>query len=400
MNIIVHRYNSICEPDFIDAFRTCGIEVIEDTAEMTNKNIPLEEKISKLGEMILTNHPMFVFSINFFPYISMVCEKLGVMYVCVSVDCPVVELFSNQIKNKCNRVFLFDYAQYLDIHEENPECIFYMPLGVNTVRIDETIGAPDWNNTKYQYDVSFIGSLYNEKNDFPQMYESLDDRNKGYIDGMLAAQEQFSGQELLEKTITGEVAEAIKKAAGSGFYSSELSVHNIDKFVAVNNYLSTELTVRDRLMLLGTVSEYADSIGAKLHLFTRSNTDMLSSLAPHIQIHGGVKSLTEMPLVFRQSKINLNPTMRSIRTGLPQRIWDICGAGGFLLTNYQTELPEWLEVGKHVDCYESVDEACEKIDFYLSHEDERCQIAQNGYEEVKARHQVLNRVIDIIKAIT
>ena len=421
MNILIHRYNSICEPDFIEAFKSLGIEVIEDSAEMTDKNIPIEKKIAALGEMILTHHPMFVFSINFFPYISMVCEKLGVMYVCVSVDCPVVELFSEQIRNKCNRVFLFDYAQYMDIHDENPDCIFYMPLGVNVSRLDATIGEPDWDvmlnavsgdETKsvYKYDVSFIGSLYNEKNPYPDIYQKLPDRYKGMCDGLLAAQELFNGQELLEKAATDELVEAIKKVDGDRFFGAEYNVVDVDRFTTVNDYLSKELTVRDRANLLASISMYMkiydeemgiDSAKShKLHLFTRSNTDRLLAIAPDIQLHGGVKTLTEMPLIFRESKINLNPTMRSIRTGLPQRIWDVLGSGGFLLTNYQTELPEYLEVGTHLAAYETIDEACELIQYYLEHEEERIQIAKNGYEIAKNKHTVQNRVVEIIKTIS
>ena len=99
MKIVIHRYNSICEPGYIEAFEKLGIEVIEDRLEMERKNIPADERISSIAELILTNKPMFVFSINFFPYISDICEKLGVMYVCVSVDCPVSELWTASIRN-------------------------------------------------------------------------------------------------------------------------------------------------------------------------------------------------------------------------------------------------------------------------------------------------------------
>ena len=47
-----------------------------------------------------------------------------------------------------------------------------------------------------------------------------------------------------------------------------------------------------------------------------------------------------MPLIFRESKINLNITLRSITSGMPLRALDIMGAGGFLLSNYQQELAE------------------------------------------------------------
>ena len=90
-----------------------------------------------------------------------------------------------------------------------------------------------------------------------------------------------------------------------------------------------------------------------------------------------------MPKVFRYSKINLNFTIPNIKSGLPLRIFDVLGAGGFLLTNYQAELPDYFEIGKDLACFESEAELVEKCSYYLTHEEERQQIAKNGYEKVK-----------------
>ena len=388
MNIVIHRYNSICEPDFIDAFKALGINVIEDKAEMTRKDISLDERVRVLGEMILKEQPLFVFSINYFPYIAMICEKLKCLYVCVSVDCPVVELFSETIKSSFNRVFLFDRAQFDEISRYNPECVFHMPLGVNVERINNTLGEPKWND--YKYEVSFVGSLYNEKDPLAQIMQSLPVKEMGYCHGLLAAQSLFPGQELIEECISEDLITALKNA-DKGFYPSDLNITNTDKFVAVNNYLSYHLTAQDRLIALNQMAQIA-----RVDLFTRSNTEKLKN----VNCHGGVSSLVEMPQVFRQSKINLNMTMRAIKAGLPQRIWDVLGSGGFLLTNFQSELPEQLEIGKHLAAYETIDEACELIQYFLTHEDERLEIAHNGYEFVRNNHTVLNRVAEMIKFIT
>ncbi len=393
MKILIHRYNSICEPDYIDAFKSLGLEVVEDCDEIRDKNIPVDKRIEHLGEYILTERPLFVFSINFFPYIALVCEKLKCLYVCVSVDCPVVELFSTAIKSPYNRVFLFDKSQYDEVSAFNPECIFHLPRGVNTGRIDLTIGEPIWNsagrNIDYKYDVSFIGSLYSEKDAYADIENKLPERVKGFCEGLIESQLLFPGQELLEECVSEEVIDAFKKADKS-FYPADLSVMNTDGFVAVNNYLSYHITWIDRILLLNALAE-----GSQIHLFTRSDTSPLSGVI----CHGGVSSLKEMPLVFRQSKINLNHTMRAIRTGLPQRIWDVLGCGGFLLTNYQAELPAFLEIGKHVAAYENVQEAKELIAYYLTHDDEREEIAENGYRFAKESNKVTNRATEMIRIV-
>ena len=118
-----------------------------------------------------------------------------------------------------------------------------------------------------------------------------------------------------------------------------------------------------------------------------------------MKCHGGVNTITEMPVVFRKSRINLNLTTRSIKTGLSQRIWDVLACRGFLITNYQEEIPGFLQPGRHLVMYEDYDELKELIRFYMTHEEEREEIAVNGYNEVKARGKVLDRVIDMIRAI-
>mgnify|MGYP002508081159 CR=1 FL=1 len=44
------------------------------------------------------------------------------------------------------------------------------------------------------------------------------------------------------------------------------------------------------------------------------------------------------------------------------------GAGGFLLSNYQTELAEQFEDGKELALYASKEELLAKAQYYLSHE--------------------------------
>lgn len=109
--------------------------------------------------------------------------------------------------------------------------------------------------------------------------------------------------------------------------------------------------------------------------------------------------MTHMPLVFNNSRINLNMTIRNIRTGIPLRVWDILGAGGFLLTNFQVELPDYFENGKDIVYYEDINDSCRKARYYLAHEDERRQIALNGYNIVKQNHSYTQRIATILDMV-
>ena len=127
-------------------------------------------------------------------------------------------------------------------------------------------------------------------------------------------------------------------------------------------------------------------------MYTGSDTSSM----PHINNRGFAKSLEEMPLIFNNSKINLNITAKSIRSGLSLRVFDVLGCGGFLITNYQAELPEFFEIGKDLVAYESMEDLKSKCDYYLKHEDERMEIANNGYETVKKLHTYDTRLIQMI----
>lgn len=126
----------------------------------------------------------------------------------------------------------------------------------------------------------------------------------------------------------------------------------------------------------------------RLALYTGSDVSGL----PNAEYKGLAKTMTEMPLIFNLSKINLNFTSKPIRTGIPQRIWDIMGAGGFVLTNYQSELAEYFDIGRELDTFADEKELLYKIDYYLSHEEQRKEIAANGYEKVRREHSLEQRL--------
>ena len=112
------------------------------------------------------------------------------------------------------------------------------------------------------------------------------------------------------------------------------------------------------------------------------------SYEKHDQIQGAKFSgmlgyKIDMFKLFKSSKINLNITYRMITKGISLRALDIMAAGGFLLSNWQEELVEYFEPGVDFVYYDSLEDAYNKAKYYLTHEDERKEIAQNGHKAVK-----------------
>ena len=57
-------------------------------------------------------------------------------------------------------------------------------------------------------------------------------------------------------------------------------------------------------------------------------------------------------------------------------------AGGFCLTNFQAEIPEYFSINEDLVVYDSQQDLLSKISYFLSHEDERKTISQNGQKKV------------------
>ena len=375
MNILFYRYGSICEPDIIASFKHLGFNITEDTREVYNKQLLPSDCIKGLNELLKQDTYSFIFSINFFPSVSDVCNIWGIPYLCLIVDSPVLELFSTSLANPCNKVFLFDRQLYNDFHHINPNGIFHIPLATNVRDNYATAtmtSAAD--RTRFSSDISFIGSLYSEKCLYNQI--TLPEKMRGYVDGLIEAQLLVYGYNFIEECVTPELIEAFCKVRPELInFPDSMKVDT--KAVIAQHIISVKVAEQERLRYLKVLSEHFN-----VDLYTGSDTSSM----PLIHNRGFAKTNTEMPIIFHQSKINLNLTAKSIRSGLSLRIFDVLGCEGFLITNYQAELPEHFNIGEDLEAYTSLDDLMGKCEYYLLHDKERQEIAHNGFEKVKKYH--------------
>ena len=375
MNILFYRYGSICEPDIIASFKHLGFNITEDTREVYNKQLLPSDCIKGLNELLKQDTYSFIFSINFFPSVSDVCNIWGIPYLCLIVDSPVLELFSTSLANPCNKVFLFDRQLYNDFHHINPDGIFHIPLATN-VRDNYATATMESaaDRARFSSDISFIGSLYSEKCLYNQI--TLPEKMRGYVDGLIEAQLLVYGYNFIEECVTPELIEAFCKVRPELInFPDSMKVDT--KAVIAQHIISVKVAEQERLRYLKALSEHFN-----VDLYTGSDTYSM----PLIHNRGFAKTNTEMPIIFHQSKINLNLTAKSIRSGLSLRIFDVLGCEGFLITNYQAELPEHFNIGEDLEAYTSLDDLIGKCEYYLSHDKERREIAHNGFEKVKKYH--------------
>lgn len=113
-------------------------------------------------------------------------------------------------------------------------------------------------------------------------------------------------------------------------------------------------------------------------------------------------SFEKMIEVFKTSKINLNFSRAYMmrRFGIKGRIFQVCMAGGFMLTEYAPGIENYFEIDKEIVCFNDADEMSDKITYYLAHEAERQVIAQRGWERATREYtscRVVSKVFNQIE---
>ena len=154
------------------------------------------------------------------------------------------------------------------------------------------------------------------------------------------------------------------------------------EWIYANYYLSRQVTALDRTDLLENMAKHFDTC-----IYTPEKSNI-----PGVKNRSKVDYYTEAPYVYRNSKINLNITLRSIKTGIPLRAFDIMGSGGLLLSSYQEDFLQYFEPDVDFLFYASYEEAIEKASFYIQYETERNKIIQNGMKKIKMEHTYWHRI--------
>ena len=211
MTILIYRYGNICEPDIIRTFQEFGTQVEEICEEITEKKMTASRRVELVHNAIENCRPAMVFSINFFPTIAEVCHIHGLLYCCWTVDAPVPELYSQAITYDTNRIFLFDRSQYLEFREFQPDYTFHLPLAAAVERFDQVLGGKKDPLADSRYDISFVGSLYSEKNPLASM--ELPEYERGYVDALSEAAVFVYGYDLIGNTLSDRCVKTIREKA-------------------------------------------------------------------------------------------------------------------------------------------------------------------------------------------
>lgn len=385
MRILIYKWKAYNYRDIKETFLAMGheVDVIEQKLESYDRDETFEHR---LEQMLKNKRYDFVFTVNYFAVVSIVCEKCNVKYLSWSCDNPLISMYHRSVFYNCNYIFNFDKSNCLEFQGMGVKHMYYLPLAVDTDRLDAIIDGAD-DLELYRNEVAFVGSLY-ERNTYDKLKIVLPDYLKGYLEAVMQAQMSVSGANIIEEMLTPDILEQLQRILN---WINRRILFRISDLFFLQQCLAFKIC-RDAAEKRDC---HALSKQVPVSIYTNSNTKELI----RVDYRGSVDYWTQMPKVFRMSRINLNFTIPNIKTGLPLRMWDIMGAGGFLMTNFQAELPEIFVEDRDFVCFDGEKDLVEKSLYYLSHEKEREAIAMHGYEKVKKMHSYrirLQQMLDIV----
>lgn len=375
MKILFYQWHSFMNEGVERAWKQLGIEY--DTLFYQQSDWEVDDGIVDLLEKKLKQKKYdMVFSINYAPLVSMVCEREQVRYVSWVYDAPIHIRNIETMKNSCNRIFFFDRIQ-AEKYKKQGIAAYHMPLAADVETFSRYTAKCD-----DQTDISLVGKLY--QTEYQYYMGPLNTYQRGYLDGILQAQMKVYGGyflgDLLDDALLQELNACYQKAS-----NGEVAVTKAE----LEYMMACEITGRERYLALAVLSSH--------HAVRLYSTDKDARL-DKVEYMGYADYYKQMPEIFKFSRINLNISLKIIQSGIPLRVFDVLGCGGFLLTNFQAEMPEYFTIGDDFVVYESIEDLYAKADFYLRNESERNRITRHGFETVQKYYTFRQQIEKIIQA--
>lgn len=399
MKILYFEWMSYGNEDIKAAFGKLGHEltIMRYSQDDVHENFELEKKIT---DRLRSINADAAFSSNYYVAIANACHLNGIPYISWIYDNPFSLLYSYTVIYETNHIFVFDREQYEEFARNNISTVHYMPLASNPERLSGIVKSRALTEAFRGSrlcnfgDIAFVGSMYDEEHTFFRRLNNISDYTRGYLEGVISAQRQIWGynfvRELMRQDIMDDMSGDLPMKPGKGSVASR-------EFLFAEYCINREITARERLDYLSEIGKrFSDNNKPIIDLYTRDNNLNI----PGVKNHGPIDHYEAAPLVYNNAKINLNITLRSIHTGIPLRAFEILGAGGFLLTNYQRDFEDCYVSGEDYVSFDSKEDMLYKIEYYLSHEKERAEIATNGFRRTMKDHTFENRIKEMINKVS
>ncbi len=333
-----------------------------------------EREADELVSYSKLNDITHIMSIHLIDTLVIAAQQSGIIYISLIWDAPYYKIFTIYGRMENCWYSTFDRVDMQRFINAGIPHVIYQPLAVDYDQIQRwyrcNAVAPF---REYIDEICFVGRLYDDNfydefcNHLPQALQDF------FLKLFENAAFRWDGINRIYGTISNELVAYIRRVT-PGFQM--VNFFDIpDSVYFENGYLIRKIANIERICIMNMLAEKYP-----VTLYTTSST--AGQRLNNVKIMPPICSEQDLHYTFQKSKINLNISLKGIEGGTPQRVMDILGAGGFVLTNYCPETAELFQEDKEVVMFRTPEELMEKVEYYLKNDMEREEIARKGHEKV------------------
>lgn len=369
---ILYVYGKTKQRDIVCTLVKLGYEVEEYHGSQSDR-WAIQEEIELITAYIRKRAITHLLSIHLLPNLSVAAFQTGIQYIAMLWDAPCLTMTT--VFGKLDNVWVstFDKLDYERFKEGGTKHVLYQPL---TVDRDSVLS---WDVKRklsghFMQDISFVGRLY-EGNLYDRQMKNIPHNIQAYFTSIMEdAAFRWDGCNRIYGTVGKEIIEYIKLLSPDFMLYNQYEIED-ERFFEMR-YLVRKLANIERVCCLNLLSEQFNVV-----LYTDSRITN-GVIRPSVKVMPPVDPGEAISIIYAGSKINLNISLKGIEQGTPLRVFDILGAGGFLLSSYCPETAELFEEDKEIVMFKTPEELLEKTEYFLSHDAEREAIAAAGREKV------------------
>lgn len=386
---ILYVYGLSTEKNIVQTLRKLKCDVMEYPEVQDTSNMD-EEKINALVAYVKEHGITHLMSIHLIYNVAVAAYWAGIKYISVIWDAPYLKAYT--VMGTLDNIWYsaFDKLDAERMRQGGCPHVMYQPLSVNRENILE------WKKRflakrRYIHDISLIANLY-EDNAYDRCLDLLPENMQAYFRSIFEeAAFKWDGVNRVYGKTGQEILEYMKLVSPTLKINNPYNVEDVRYFEAM--YLIRKLANIERVCVLNLLAEDHD-----VYLYTYSEVD--ETLMPKVHRRPPVQVGEATSFIYAGTKINLNIALKGIEGGTTQRIMDIMGAGGFVLTNYCEETAELFEEDKEIVMFRTPEELIQKVDYYLEHEEEREQIARAGHERAMNDYTYEKKIKKLLDWVT
>ncbi|MFB5267216.1 glycosyltransferase [Paenibacillus enshidis] len=117
------------------------------------------------------------------------------------------------------------------------------------------------------------------------------------------------------------------------------------------------------------------------------------------QLYNGSKIVINLHRSHLDESVNNNTILKIPAASPNPRCFEICAASAFQLTDARDNMASFYKPGEEIETYSTPQELIEKIEYYLTHDKERQEIALRGLERTLKEHTYAHRLHQMLSIL-